>query len=476
MKNNLPALLAMALVTWGADSTSQERPIPASPYPLAAAGWGPEAADGLYYSRWVEDWTAMRAAGTAPPLKALPLGRGMNLTFNTETRLRHEDGATVSGADLQQHLLRSVLGADLRFNTGLRLYAELGSGYSGGNGQATTANFDNKQSLQQLFVDGRTTIRSALLGVMIGRQEFADGPRQLVSLSDGPNLHRTWNGTRVYLHDENFRIGAFDLRATRMGRGGFDETIDHAERLQGVNASVVVARGAQDRNIYLEPFWLHSEHPAIMSREDVAGADDRDTFGARLWGQRGDFRFDATLAHQSGNHAGRGIDAWAVMLVQSLTLAETAWKPRLTTRFDAASGDRAGNGEHEGFNQLYSSSNYLGEGRFLALRNLLLVTPGVSVSPSASTHVSVEYGFAQRLTRDDAAYGGGMRSYAGTREVPGRTIGGLLRVSGSWTGDWISNNKVTLTGGYEYLDAGEVLKAAQLRSAGYGYLSLTLRY
>jgi hypothetical protein len=33
-----------------------------------------------------------------------------------------------------------------------------------------------------------------------------------------------------------------------------------------------------------------------------------------------------------------------------------------------------------------------------------------------------------------------------------------------------------LAGGYEYLYAGEVLKAAQFLSAGYGYLSVTLRY
>src|SRR5690606_40434337 len=130
-------------------------------------------------------------------------------------------------------------------------------------------------SLQRLFADARTTFRSAVLGVMSGRKEFADGPRQLVGLSDGPNLHRTWNGTRVYLHDENFRIGAFDLRATRMGRGGFDETIDHAERLQGAKASVVVARGAQDRNSYPEQFWLPSQHAAIISRREVTAGGAR---------------------------------------------------------------------------------------------------------------------------------------------------------------------------------------------------------
>ena len=49
-------------------------PAPADPYPLMAAGWGPEVGNGLLYSRWAEDWTGMRAAGKAPPLKAMPLG------------------------------------------------------------------------------------------------------------------------------------------------------------------------------------------------------------------------------------------------------------------------------------------------------------------------------------------------------------------------------------------------------------------
>jgi hypothetical protein len=470
----LGALIAAVLGPGSAVASAQVQPAPADPYPLTAAGWGPEAGNGLYYSRWVEDWTSMRAAGTAPSLKALPLGKGISLTFSTETRLRYEDAAPLQGGDIQQGLLRSVLGADLRFNSGLRLYAEIGSGDSGGTGNVTAASFDNKESLQQLFVDARTTVHATLVGAMVGRQEFADGPRQLISLSDGPNLHRTWNGMRFYLHDENCRLGAFDLRATRMGRGGFDETIDHAERLQGMTASVLLSRGAEAGNIHLDPFWFHSES-AVAVPADAAGTDARDTLGARLWGQRGPLRFDVTLAHQSGRYMGRGVDAWGLFAVQSFALADSGWKPRLTAHVDVASGDHAGKGQ-QGFNQLYSSSNYLGEGRFLALRNLLLVAPGLAVAPSASTNLAVEYGLARRLTSEDAAYGGGMRSYDGTRAAAGHQIGGLLRVSGSWTGSWVGNNKVTLSSGYEYLDAGEVLRAAQFRSAGYGYVSVTLRY
>jgi len=474
-KNIASLLLAATFGAWHTASHAQDQPTPADPYPLAAAGWGPEAGGGLWYSRWVEDWSAMRAAGSAPSLKALPLGGRASLTFSTETRLRYDAGQINLGDDYEQSLLRSVLGADLRLNRGLRLYAELGSGYAGGLREASTPHFENKESLQQLFVEARTTVRGSLVGAMIGRQEFTDGPRQLVSLSDGPNLHRTWNGARLYLHRERFRLGAFDLRATRLGRGGFDEDIDRFERLAGVNASLVVATDVDGHNTYLEPFWIHSRMP-VRDAQTVAGADKRDTFGARLWGQRGNWKLDVTLARQTGRLLGRDVEAWGFFATQSLALSDAAWKPRLTTRIDVATGDRAGSATHERFNPLYPSSNYLGEGRLLGLGNLLLIAPGFSVSPAASTSVSVEYGFARRLVRQDAVYAGGMRAYAGTRIGSGHDIGGLARLTGSWTGSMAGNNKVTLAGGYEYLSAGKELHRARLASGSYGHLSVTFRY
>jgi hypothetical protein len=73
--------------------SSKTAPIPADPYPLSAAGWGPELANGLLASRWAEDWTGMRAAGHAPPLKAMPIGNEASLTLSGEARLRYDSSA-----------------------------------------------------------------------------------------------------------------------------------------------------------------------------------------------------------------------------------------------------------------------------------------------------------------------------------------------------------------------------------------------
>mgnify|MGYP001602640757 CR=1 FL=1 len=475
VKGSMIGIVAWAAVAYGlATPLGLAASGPTDPYPLSAAGWGPDVGDGLFFSRWAEDWTSKREAGNAPLFKAMPLGSGASLTLSAEARVRFDsfdNGQLTRGNDYEQALFRGILGADLRFNPNLRVYGEIGTGQMEGRRRVAAANFQNDASLQQLFVDPRGYIGSILVGAMVGRQEFADGPRQLISLSDGPNIHRTWNGTRIYAHGRRFRLGAFDLRATRLARGSFDEEINRAERLQGINASFVVSPGNKP-SAFLDPFWIHSENPAFRSGGHT-GADNRDTYGARLWGRRGAVKFDLTLARQTGQYMDRAIDAWGIFLVQSVALSDKGWKPRLVTHIDTASGGGAyGAGTLSGFHQLYASSNYLGEGQFLSLSNLFLVAPGVSVTPTRRTNLSVEYGFARRLDEHDAAYAGGMRAYAGTQNVPGHEIGGLLRIVASWS----ATERLTLFFNYEHLAAGDVLQRVHLPSGSYCYVGATIRY
>jgi hypothetical protein len=169
----------------------------------------------------------------------------------------------------------------------------------------------------------------------------------------------------------------------------------------------------------------------------------------------------------------RDIDAWGLFAVQSVALSDKGWKPRFTTHIDVASGGGAyGTGALKSFHQLYASSNYLGEGQFLGLSNLLMIAPGIAVTPTPRTNLSVEYGFARRLKQDDAAYAGGMRAYGGTQNVSGHEIGGLLRVVSSWS----ATEHLTLFFNYEHLAAGDVLKRVRLSSASYCYAGATFRY
>ncbi len=408
------------------------------------------------------------------PAQAAPPSDETILTLSAEARLRYDaynNGQLTRGNDYQQGLLRGVLGADLRINPKVRIVGEIATGQVAGRRNTAAANFQNVASLQQLYVNAHGQVGAVLVGAVLGRQEFAEGPRQLISLSDGPNLHRSWNGLRLYAQGEKFRVVAFDLRAMRLGLGSFDEEINHSERLQGLTTSLAIAyEGAP--NISLDPFWIHTENPSLRLGSRV-GLDGRNTLGARLWGQYGELRYDWTLAHQSGRYLDRGVDAWGLFTVQSLALSNAAWKPRLTAHIDMASGGGAyGTGTLNGFNPLYASSAYLGEGQFLSLSNLLMVAPGISIAPTPQTSLAIEYGFARRLNESDAAYAGGMRAHAGTQNVPGYTIGGLLRINGTWS----ASKRWTLFINHEQFTAGDVLQRAGLPSGSYSYVGATLRY
>lgn len=425
-------------------------------------------------SRWAEDWTGRGDAGAAPALKDLRLGTA-RITLNTEVRLRQtafDNARLTPESDPKQAQLRAVLGANVRLNQHLRLYGEIGTGQVGESRAASSPNFQNEFALQQLFADARGEIGPALVGVMVGRQEFSDGPRQLISLSDGPNLHRTWNGFRVYAHGSHFRLGAFDLRGTRLGHGGFDESVNRSEKLQGVNASFIVSSG-DGHNTYLEPFWLLTENPAVRVGGQL-GSDDRDTLGMRLWGRNGRLRYDWTAARQKGSTAGdRPVDAWAVLAVQSLDLATAKWKPKLTSRIDIASGSRSFHSGASGtFNPLYASSNYVGEGQFLGLSNVVMVSPGVALSPTPRTTLSIEHGLAWRFRETDAIYSSGMRAYAGTETVRGSRIGSLSRLTATMS----ASTRVSFRLNVEHLHAADALHLAGFESGSFVYLDATYRF
>lgn len=449
-------------------------PTPADPFPIAAAGWGPELGNGLMSSRWAEDWRGMRDAGLAPSLKAIPLDGSAALTISGESRLRfdtYHNAQLQQGRKYEQGLLRGVIGADLQVNRHIRFYGEAGTAQVHGQRDSANANFQNALSVQQAMLDARCVSGGMLVGAMLGRQEFGDGPRQLISLSDGPNLHRSLNGVRLYVHGTKLRLGAFAFRATRLGRGGLDEELNGGERLSGVNASVAL-RSVAGNTRFAEPFWYRTENANSRSGGRM-GLDERDTLGLRLWGRQGDLRFDWTAAHQSGKSLGRDIDAWGVFTVQSYGLSRSGWKPRLTARFDAASGGGSyGTGKVRAFNQLYASSSYLGEGQFLSLSNMVMAAPGVSFTPNARSSVSVEYGLARRLKEGDAAYAGGMRPYAGTQSLRGREVGSIVRVLASWS----VAPRWTLFMNYEDMHAGDLLRRAGLSSGRYVYVGTTYRY
>ena len=208
---------------------------------------------------------------------------------------------------------------------------------------------------------------------------------------------------------------------------------------------------------------LHARRQALAQIKDADQVNKLfDVIGPRYKGRPGGYTRVLKAGFRHGDNApmaiiefiDRDVDAWGVFLVNSVALSGKGWKPRLTGRVDATSGGGAyGPDGVKDFNPLYGSGQYLSEGLLLSNSNLLLLTPGLAVSPTPDIDVAIEYGFARRLTDEDAAYAGLMRPYAGTQTVAGHEIGGLFRLYGTWA----AGHHVSIFANVEYLSAGDVL-------------------
>ena len=455
---------------------------PNDPYPIEADGWGTSSGN-LFSSRWVEDWTKLKAEGKAPPLKAMPIiGDEVYLTLNGELRIRshhYDNGLANKGDDYHEVTDRVELGADLHIGDHFRIYGELDHGDTRGEGtpsvNALTPAYQNKLAAQQIFGEARDRIGDVLFGVIGGRFEYNDGPRQLLSINNGPDERVTWNGAQFYLHTDRFRFGAFTGRPTLEEFGFLNGIVNPAVKLQTITASIAVEKPDKDHNLYLDPLYYHFYNAAGLAGA-TTGNDRRETYGARIWGKQGPFVFDWMAFRQTGDHIGRPISAWMASLDQNVQIGDSAFKPHFGVRIDLASGGDGfkKNGAIHDFNPIYQGTSYLGEGHLIGYSNLFMVSPTVGISPLKNLRINAEYDMVRRLAQNDAVYFFGQppHPYARTQTVSGYDVGGYGRLIIDW--NVTQNIDFTIEG--DHLTAGEVLERAGFHHANYAMLSLDFRY
>lgn len=392
----------------------------------------------------------------------------MTLSLGGELRLRSDsyvNSAAPPVGTYTQRLFRGLVHSELRVGSHWRAFVELGTADLDGQRSAMPANFRNEASLQQAFVEYRGHVGNAMVGAIVGRQEYADGPPQLVSVGDGPSLRRTYNGARLFAHAPQWRIGAFDFEATDYGFGGFgDDRSDEAERFSGVTGAVSLS-GDSKAPVVATAYWIRFRADALRYRGRAVRAE-RDTAILRLQARRGPLTLDASVARQTGVAGSVPIEAYGAFGVASWQFDEPL-RPRVGVRFDLATGGRSGD-----FDQLYASSAYISEGLFVGLSNMVQVTPTLALAPARNVSLVFDYGRAWRYSSAAPAYGGLMRPYAGTQGQPGARVGDLARANIAWD----LSDTLRIYGVLEAFRPGPLLQRTGRERARYSAVGISFRY
>src|SRR5258705_11346315 len=394
-------------------------------------------------------------------LKYIPLRPGHKdyyLSFGASVRERGEYFSNPnwgSGPPGSTYLLqRYYVHADLHLGDRFRFFSELGSSLENGRtGGPRSGTDEDKLDVHQAFIDiGLWRSGKNRLTLRTGRQEIAFGDQSLVSVRDGPNARRSFDGFRVTGKFGKWVADAFAVRQTKFKPGFFNDSLDHTTSFWGLYA---------DRPFRILPGGhVDLYYMGLRNKKAVydkgTGGEQRETVGARLWGSSEHWDYNQEYTFQWGRFRSNDIRAWAIATETGYRLDLMPFKPRLGINAAAYSGDRDRSGGSLGtFNGLYESSTYFTYAALFGRRNLIDLQPSMQLNLPKKITLTPNAKFYWRESTDDGLYAAG----SGPVVVSGRTSS--ARFIGSQVGvqlKWSLDRHTTVVGEYLHFFPGDFLR------------------
>ena len=355
--------------------------------------------------RWEEDYAWMAAApepaALSERIKFVPLDadRTAWLTLGGELRqrvdiVRDSQIGLSAFPDAVSATTRGYLHADAHLGDRVRVFGQLSWADEGGRKGPDRSFDESAPDLQQLFADLQVTDAARL---RIGRQELPLGDQRLSEVRETYNLRRSFDAVRVDLEAPGgVTLTAFDARLVVNRPDAFDDRDQPGETFRGLYAAV--------KSPGLDLFWLERRRRASTYAEGTA-AERRETFGARLHGERDAFDYNLYAVGQTGRFGAGDIRAWALSADLGWTFRDAPWQPRLSLRADAASGDgRKGDGRMETFDAPYPNTSYLSTNSAYWPGNAWSLFPLLTTRPREDLTVYVGAQSMSRMSKADGFY------------------------------------------------------------------------
>jgi len=309
----------------------------------------------------------------------------------------------LGGVEEDRYLLhRLLLGMDLHAGEHARVFLQLGNHLEGGKKAARSPTDVDEFDIQQGFVDLSIPFdaRSKLM-LRAGRQELDFGSGRLVSVREGANIRRAFDGARLTLTAGDATFDAFAVRSVNLKVGALNDDPNPHEAFwgfYGVLPLPVLPDGHADL------YYLGLKRDDAVFQQGVAD-ELRHTFGTRLWGKPGAWDYDYEAVVQTGSFGRADILAWTVATDTGYTVRSAPFQPRLGLKADIASGDHNPNDNRlTTFNALFPKQPYFSEASLIAPANIIDVHPSVSLQLTKAVELTTEVDFFWKHRIEDAIY------------------------------------------------------------------------
>ena len=315
------------------------------------------------------------------------------------------------------------------------------------------------------FVEWQGALAQGQARVRVGRQEMAYDEGLFVSLRDGPNVRRAWDGVRVTYRAGSTTGDIFTVQPVGLRTGVLDDRRVSGERLSGAHLTLMPFAGAQ-----LDTFYYHSDMQRVVISAGVAPART-DTLGGRLrvnWSAGG----DATIGYdaQWGRFGSRPMTALAAQAAVGWTMKKS-WQPRVFARVDVLSGGDPKANTIRTLNPLYPNYAYSTEAAVEAPSNLVEAAIGVTAHPNKALTLQYVAESLSRYSKQDAFY-----AAPGIPLVnPGPNASAYSGFEHQLNGSWRLNPSLSFSAALVNFQASRALRSVGAKDENFAMLSMLVR-
>ena len=366
-------------------------------------------------------------------------------------------------------LHRLLVHADWHASSWLRVFGELGDHLEAWRPGGPRPTDKDKLDVQQAFIDLSVTDADASRWMWrVGRQQITLGNYRLVAPRENANILIAFNGSVLQWEHGGWTLRAIDLQPVLNRPGVFNDVTDPTQKLTGLYATHVGNATAPSWDIY--ELGFHNTQGKLYR---LSGDEQRQSYGARLYGKTPRWDYDIEPIIQHGNLGGHPISAWAFFSTTGYTFADVPWTPRLGLRADYASGSaHPGLGTSGTFHPLIGPSPLLTDANLNTAANLIAIDPSVQLHVTKKVKLGVHLVQLWRASTADAFYGRGQIPIIAGNASTARHIGSFHRATLAWD----ANRYVDFALDVTRFKQGAFAKAGHALAGNYVTATANLRF
>jgi hypothetical protein len=407
-----------------------------------------------------EDYTSLRDSSCRTefwdPIKFIDLHSpsGSYLSLGADFRQRYEslrnsDWGRDPEDDNGYLLQRYMLHADVHVTSHVRAFAQLSASLVNGRRGGPRATDEDRLDLHQAFSE----LAIGHLALRAGRQEVQYGSARLVSVSDGPNIRRSFDGARLMARVSRWQVDAFGLLPVDARSGVFDNSSSTARVFWGLYA----AGPLLDEVLGLDLYYLGLARAQAAYDQGVA-RERRHSAGVRAWGKAVGFDYDVELIYQWGSFGSGSIRAWTAASAAGYTVG----RARLGLKADITSGDDDPlDADLQTFHPLFPRGSYFGLASLIGPLNHFDLHPSLELRLPGRVLLVLDVDVFWRTSTRDGLYrsSGGLQTTGQLSDE--RYVGTQTEVDIGWNIDRHS----ALWGAYAHFFGGPFLAASGLQGS-----------